>query len=296
MLEIVIKHCPMVLLQFEKTIDLCENEGNANIANNFDYEHIAPNNYNIFIDINVKMYPIAIRTRTSFSIESDDVSWDTLFVLKYITPMVDHALTNAYNSFVEHFNNNCDDTINEIPVIESVTQMFSQGIISQYQTLRKNDDIKNAYLIKNTGLEIITGTSTILTIHPTFVILDEIVYNNPQFNRKQNRKTLFDVIPEPQYTTIKLHCLQILEKDVVLNYYDTIMFFQCLDCALQVLMGDKADKLQAVMHSNGFDSDAQAIFIKQGTTMFKQLRNTLKDSNARILNLETNYDWIHKMS
>jgi hypothetical protein len=209
--------------------------------------------------------------------------------------MVKIAISNCYSSFVEQYNNQSPDTIKEIPVTDAIVETITKGMMERYHLFDREDDIKNAYLIENTGLRVTTGKNMILTFQPTFLILDDIFYNNHLFKRKQNREAFFTIMTESRYTTLKLHCLQVLEKDIELCYFDTILFHLCLDCALQVLLGDKGEDLQETLIQNKIGVNAQKIFIKQGTLLFSQLRETLALSNARIINLENKYDWIEKI-
>jgi hypothetical protein len=60
-----------------------------------------------------------------------------------------------------------------------------------------------------------------------------------------------------------------------------------------MILGDKADSILSYLQPQGFDAETQAAFIKSGTDHFNKLNNMLKESNARILNLENRVDWLN---
>ena len=155
---------------------------------------------------------------------------------------------------------------------------------------RKMDDIKNKKLNVE-ALTLTQGKLTYLSVMACFMIMDEILFLNKAFNRKHNLEVFSDAMPETFYYTLKLRCLKIETKKIKLTLKDTIWFCICLDCALQMLIDDHADKLMPSLLKNGLTAEKQKAFISFADGMLRDMREKWKADGARITNLEKRYDW-----
>jgi hypothetical protein len=73
-----------------------------------------------------------------------------------------------------------------------------------------------------------------------------------------------------KYNTLKYNCEGIENEYIALSIFDAIKFYLCLDCALKMLLSDKADALISYFEQ-GFDAETQAAFIQSGTSQFNLL-------------------------
>ena len=258
----------------------------------FDYEVRSSDVGRIYIDIGIKLMPVAkIMVRLAFEFKSMGKSWDDIFDNEVIRNMVDQTMKQCINTFKEKCKESAIELPFEIPFSEEVVLQISNTIIAQYFDIRKPQDIANAYLLSKIGLECKPETDSVILLKGTFMVLDELLYNSNLFNRKHNLEVFADYVPEPKYFTIKMNCNEIDEHQVKLNYFDTILFYICVDCALQMLVGDKSDLLIAAIERNGFTEKIRKAFLKHGTAFFEQYQTKVRMPGVRIINLEEKHNW-----
>jgi len=260
-------------------------------SSNFDYEMCFDGTKRIYFDIGLKMETAEITFRTGFEFDGLEYTWKDLFEHDTIFKLTNRAIAHCYQAFTEFCETNAIPFSHNINFDDIVPEAFTKSIIEQYVNYRSLSDVDHAYLLNNVGIDCKTGIDTIVTIKSTFAIIDEILYLNTQFNLSNNRKTFSDIVPLPRYNTIKNNCMYINDVDVQLNYYDTIQFFICLGCALQMLVGDKSDMILQAIGEKGIDTEMIKTYLKVGTEIFAQLREVLRSSKARILNIEHQPDW-----
>jgi len=258
----------------------------------FDYEKRPADKWRIYIDIGIKLMPIAkIKVRLAFEFKSKGISWDDIFDIEVIRNMVDLTMQQCIITFKENCKESAIELPFEIPYSEEVVLQISNTLIAQYFDIRMPQDIENAYLMSKTGLECKPEIDSVILLKCTFMVLDELLYNSTQFDRKHNLEVFSDYVPEPKYFTIKMNCGEIDEHRVKLNYLDTILFYICVDCALQMLVGDKSDLLIAALAKNGFTDEIRKAFLKHGTAFFEQYQTKVRMPGVRIVNLEEKHDW-----
>ena len=258
----------------------------------FDYEKRPADKWRIYIDIGIKLMPIAkIKVRLAFEFKSKGISWDDIFEIEVIRNMVDLTMQQCIITFKENCKESAIELPFEIPYSEEVVLQISNTLIAQYFDIRMPQDIANAYLLSKTGLECKPEIDSVILLKCTFMVLDELFYNSKQFDRKHNLEVFSDYVPEPKYFTIKMNCGEIDEHRVKLNYLDTILFYICVDCALQMLLGDKSDLLIAALEKNGFTDEIRKAFLKHGTAFFEQYQTKVRMLGVRIVNLEEKHDW-----
>lgn len=265
----------------------------VDVISNFDYETDDGEKKWVYTDIGIRFNYVSIIYRSGFEFGPKKLTWKDIFVVDTVAEMMKiaiHKTLDAYNVYCE---------VNKIPVSGSLTipdtlsEQFAKGMIEQYTLYRSIADKKNDYLLKTKVLKCTCTFEMYNIFKYTFDILDEVLFNHRAFNKPHNQEIFGETVPLPRYATIKNNCKAIERKDVHLNGIDTILFFQCLDCALQMLVGDKADVLITELEQQGFDAELQAAFISSGTALINQLNSVLKESNVRITNLEKRINWLN---
>jgi len=262
------------------------------VASAFDNIIMSDDSRHIYIDIDFTMLPFgAILVRSEFEFEPNGEQWDELFTKEYVYPMVDLAFKECVLAFNEQYELSQKKKPDEIQVIDEIVPVISNEIIKNYNTVRKPHDIENAGIKKDFGLICKQSTGTIVTIQGTFLIIDELIYNNPLFNHSHNRRALSNYIHESKYNSLKTKCLEISDHPVILSYYESIFFYLCVDCAMQMLLGDKSDLLIDALEATGMNKEVRNFFFKSGTSLFDRLHESLSSTNSSIGNLEVDHKW-----
>lgn len=256
----------------------------------FDYEHLTSTKWKIHLDIGLHILPIArIAVRSSFFVDGNDTD---VFSMATLLPMYELAFKNMTERFKEkcdehtiEFNRRIKNTINE-------KEMFVNGIIDSYFNFRKRDEVLNQKLLAQSFLELSPGINTLIVVNWVFIILDEVLFFNDAFDHEHNQRELAtESIPQPIYHTIKHKFIELEKGNIKFNLFDSILFYLCLDIALQLIIGDNSDALLPALIEKGFTDDKQQKFIETGNDMFRNLQQTLVNSGSTISNLEERKDW-----
>lgn len=267
-------------------------EDTYTISNNFDYEKLPGNVYRIYIDLGLKVeHYAAILTRTSFEYRTDTLGWDNFFTGPVLQPLVKTALETCLSSFSAQCKANNIDREWEITDAEAKVKNITWQFIGLYIHDRRPYDIGNRKIMEEIGLKLTTGPNTRDGIVMTFMIIDEVLYYNPQFHRLQNRINFGEVIPEPLYFTLKMKCLEIKDKEVQLSVFHSIFFLMCLDCALQLMLGDHEAELISKLRQRGFNEANRQLFISEGSKWFSLLKEEFLKINFNISDAELKKDW-----
>jgi hypothetical protein len=267
------------------------NADEAIFSNNFDYEMLFDGTKRVYFDIGLRLNRVEVVFRSGIEFNGSNMEWIDVFNIEFLLPLTTRAVELCYEAYSEFCYDNNISYPDNFDINSSLTESITKSIIERYVNYRSHDDVDNAYLLQNIGIECKTDTDSVLLIQCTFAILDEILFENKAFNNARNRNTFSDIIALPRYLTIKNNCMLIEVDDIELNFLDTILFLQCLDCALQMLVSDKSDIITLALETKGIDNEMVRSYIKIGTEEFAQFREMLKRSNARITNLEILPDW-----
>ena len=264
----------------------------ATFTSNFDYEILPRNIGHVYIDIGIEMIPAAaIMVRSGFVFNNKDLKWDDVFTSLNIVPIVHKTIRNCIDGFKEQclaFNIPMPGTVKED---DEITFAISKNIIDQYFTYRQHVDIAYSWLMDNPGLEFPITNETMITLKGTFAIIDEVLYRNAAFDRAQNLEIFNKIVPEGKYFTLKINCIAIDKNPVRLSLYNINLFYHCLECALQLIAGDKAEALIPALGRNGMTKEVQDIFTVSGAEMLYYLYAMLEDSKAQLWDREKQPDW-----
>lgn len=260
----------------------------ASLNYNFDYEKFLRNKWKFHIDIGFVVIPFAKTcVRSSFSITCAEEHLFTKEILDKITVVGLETCIEGFNQYCKEHNMPHDW---KLPDLEKSAKDYSETIIRQYFTSRKSDDERNAKL-QIDGLNFTPGTLTELVVNGTFMVMDEIMFYNRNFNTKANRKTISQLIAFPRYYTLKLNSVDIAKGKVQLTWEQTVYFVLCLDCTLQLLLGEQFEKLKPAIEKEGFNNENINSFIGFGSNLLNEVQKHLKSSNASISNLNQKHDW-----
>jgi hypothetical protein len=279
-----------------KDINLSQIIGNHTDANkvtysaDFDYEKISASQLRVYIDMQIQTQQADMKYRCGFQFKLTNPGWDEIFVTDALYPLV----TSAIDQSCTCYNTLCDQNQISAPVLkfdDQVASKITESFIYTYYTYRKPEETLNEYLINNTGLTWSKGKNTIILLQCTFIILDAFLYDYQGFDTIHNREEFEKVLPFTKYLTLKFNCREIENKKVKLSFLNAILFLQCVDCALKLLLGNKEDILIPPIEAKGMDEEIRTIYIVEGGKFIKQMNESFKNSGARIINLEKFYDW-----
>ncbi|MEO5569753.1 MAG: hypothetical protein ABIT08_02365 [Bacteroidia bacterium] len=264
-------------------------EDKATINFNFDYERLPENEWKMYIDAGIEYATVAkIKVRTVYALQCTEKD---LFTDDVLIRMIEETFKNCILSLKDQCKLNHVEFDGELQLGEEVFQDLSENAISQYYDSRKKDAMNNKALLQP-GLSLTVGGNTRLVVRGTFMIMDEVMFLNPLFDRAHNRQVLAEnIITDPTYYTVKYNCMEIETGPIQLSWMHTVIFYLCLDAAMQLLVSNHSETLQPVLLKNNFTEFRQEEFIRFGNDLFNSLNKSLKDSGMHITNLEDRRDW-----
>lgn len=261
------------------------------ITCNFDYYNRFDGTWRIFFDTGFVYKEAEMLFRNGIEFPDETLTWDRLFNQELITRLINNSVEIA----LEYFKDKCDRNNIEIPgnlsINEATITNFVNETLHKYNTYRKKDDEANEKLMRN-SIEIGKNDTVLMLINTPFFILNEVLLTNPSFNCKHNREAIEEKIPFPKYLTLYLACKEINDEELIgLNFLEMVYYLICLDCALQLLVGDKSDILIARLAENGMDETQSKQFLSSGGQFFKSFRDQLANQNIVFNDLYNLADW-----
>ena len=252
-----------------------EDKGDATmqISNNFDYEILPNKEWHFYHYLGMRLPHLArVVIRLNYQMKGEDPAWSTLFTFENIQELVLLSIEHTVLSFKDFCKTNSVDLIPTFKIdaeeLEEMKVVLSKGMVETYNTNRKYHDL-NCFEAENTiALHCPQSAHVNITLHCSFMIIDEILYNNLAFKRSYNRSVFYNYVPECRYYTLKMKCIQIAQHPVALSSLDVQLFLVLLDCSLQILLGDKADFLIAVLEERGVSSNHRKMYFKSATELF----------------------------
>jgi hypothetical protein len=252
---------------------------------NYDFEHRPNNEWQLHVDVGLRVTPVAeIMTRTSFR----TVYEGPLEHILNMAAMHDVA-TMAIESCLQGFNERC-----EAAGIAYRHQQIEMDIASALAYMRSNfasehTPVMDTWCTRPLFTFTPGGKTQILCKLP-FMIMDKMFFTDSEFDIRNNAAILFKHVPEPMYYTTKLRCMTIDNGDVALSGTHSVYYLICLDCALQLLVGEHEDRLQA-LEAQGLTPQVRKNFLMWGTEFFEYYRTELAGKGWRVTNFEYRPDW-----
>jgi hypothetical protein len=260
-------------------------EGKAQPRLNYDFERRPDNEWQLHVDVGLQVTPVAeILTRTSFR---------TIFEgpLEHILNMaaMNDVVAVAIESCLQGFNEQCAAT-----GIAYRHERIEMDIAKAVEYLRSNfasehvpvmDTWRTKQLLKFTP-----GGKTMILCKLPFMIMDRVFFTDAGFDIRNNAAILFKHVPEPFYYTTKLRCMTIDKGDVELTGTHSVYYLICLDCALQLLVGEHENRLHA-LEVQGLTPQVRRNFLTWGTEFFEFYRTELAGKGWRVTNFENRPDW-----
>ena len=169
-----------------------------------------------------------------------------------------------------------DDYVKSLPPAQFRTEIKGDGDISQaykpYYTFKQ--DFSYSLLIKG-----------------TILVMDEIFFNNPSFNRKQNQLRLEQIIPPNFYLTFRNELNKLDKGEVALNFKKFVYLIVAIECVCHILTTDHLDYMEARLDSMKFGKEYRDEYIRIAEPFARDSKANIKKGGMTVGNWEDKYDW-----
>ena len=254
----------------------------------FDYEIVTTDQWLVHIDIDIDFVGKAkSRVRTSYEVKC---AFEHLFTHEALDLLYKNAVELCVAGFNDRYKK-LDDTYKALDadVFSQYLPGFVDDAINRFVARKDNDALFLSYEIN--VMKIPKNDFFRFIITATFVIMDEVLYNNTAFDLQHNQEVLHRVIPSAHYFTVRLKCLEISEGDVKLVMSHNIAFHIFVDFAIQMLLDKHLDNLLPGVAAKGLDTEQQQKYIKFATQFLESSRKYNQEQGIEYGNLEQRYDW-----
>ncbi|WP_243346052.1 hypothetical protein [Parabacteroides sp. FAFU027] len=291
--EIYSAECPDTEIDLETMEDQDSENPMMKLGSMYDYAILEDNSREFYTDIIVKLpHTAAMMMRSQYSIKADGFEWEYLFYPERLKPIVYDALMNSMIEFRAF----CADKGVKLPaemlaqepeLTDEMVDGVCYNFVEDYNSYRKIYDAANADAQKEIELNCPRSNGAIVTLNLTFLVMEQILFYNRRFNRAHNREAFFNVVPEMKFNTLRMKCIQIGQHPVALTVEDIHYFLICMDCALQMILGDKADYLTPVLQQRGVTEEVQQMWFKNASQLLNACRKSVEDSTRK----GEKFDW-----
>jgi len=267
-------------------------EGMVDITFNqsFEYKRVSMQEWCIFIDIKfiIKDY-FSTYIRSSFYLKAEVKK---VFITETLEPIMKEALDKTKEIIIEEYTNReitFDSLV--IPFSEEIKNNMVKQTIETFNKQRLETELKNTEEDLKAGLTIPSDQASKLVVQASIIIMDKVFFDDEVFDWKYNSKVLEKVMAPTAYVTMRAECFLIKDGPVHLNWASTTYLFISIDCALQLLLGEHAGKLEKAISKYGLTEEARKAFIIHAGRILPAAKQQLKTDGMEISNLDVLYDW-----
>lgn len=238
------------------------------IANNYDYAELPGNKWQVYYYITIYLPDvISYTTVIKYEFEMEDFEWEDFFDAKAVRSSLVLAIQTALRHFQARVKMDELSINNEIiqegyMPADSLIDKMCQDMEDHYFNVLRPFDLENYTALRRTELSRKYGQGSYTILKLTFAVLAEILFDNESFNRKHNRKIFFKHVPEMKFYTLWLKCNDMEKRDIALNGVETSYFLTCVECALQVVLGEKGDRLIPLLDERKFTKEVRNVWFK----------------------------------
>ena len=269
----------------------------TNFKLNFDYETIITTQKSyLYFYIEIEADIATLQTRSVFEYEKKNDSSEHIFDMEYILPSLSLAFKEAREVMIQKCGHYAEREGFLPEMSADRLEAMAKVIVSEYNDLRKEEDMLNALALNTLLLDCTFDHPYAMVFETACIILDNVLYINPDMNKEHNREVFFSRVPFQKYVNLKHKCYAIGTENISLSLFESVFFFICLDCALQVLMGDKSEEIiRSIEVSDEFGAEYRNLFIKYGSDMLVQMKNAVREGGFILPDLEQDYNWISRI-
>lgn len=257
----------------------------ASATFNYDFEHRPNNVWHLHIDVSIHVVPIAeIKVRVTFETVYEG-SIEPILNME----VIQEVCTIACNHCLNGFNEQCE--VHGISYRHDKVDLTSANAAAYLSAhyAKELKPLENTWYAKESA-KFTPGGKTNLLCKIPFMVMDEVFFYAKGFDYQHNAAVLFKHVPEPCYYTTKLRCSTIDTEDVTLSGRHSVYYLLCLDCALQLLVGDHDYRFDQLV-DQGLTPEVRKNFIRWGTEYFDYMTKTLDAAGVRMPNFDNRPDW-----
>jgi hypothetical protein len=261
-----------------------EGEGQLiGILNNYDYADLPDYNWRLYYYITIHLpdvvtYTAAIR----YEFHAERFDWEDFFDSRSIRSSLTLALKTTIEMFQDFYTRESLTTETEFTKEgympdEALIEKMCEDMENNYYEVRRPVDWSDYSMLTKIHISRPFGNESYLSMTLTFIVLTEILFDNEAYNRKHNREVFFQQVPEMKFYSVWLKCNEMAKGDVALTGSETVVFLPCVECALQVMLSEKGERLIPMLEERKFTKEVRDIWIK---TCAKLLEAFPKEADA----------------
>jgi len=238
------------------------------LVHNFDYATLPDNKCEFYSDVTIRFPMVAaVCMRSQFRVEAQAFDWDIFFTKENIRDVLSTAIVNTLKGLRDICQQNGVALPPEINtpspmVTEEMLLPIIEDTVRIYFEMRKPNYLSNYPMQETIQLKCAPTRDSILVFNIVFFVLDEVLFKNRSFRWKHNQDVFFKQVPEMKYTSLKMKCQKIMHEEVQLTQMDVTFFIRCLQCTVQLLLGDKGDSFFPALEEKNVNSELQKVFFK----------------------------------
>lgn len=238
------------------------------IANNYDYAELPGNKWQVYYYITIYLpNVISYSTVITYEFEMEGFEWEDFFDAKVVRSSLVLAIQTALRYLqarakMDELSINNEIILEGYMPADSLIDRMCQDMEDNYFNVLRPFDLENYRELRRIELSRKYGQGSYTILKLTFAVLAEILFDNESFNRKHNRKMFFKHVPEMKFYSLWLKCNEMASRDIELNGVETSYFLTCVECAPQVVLGEKGDRLIPLLDERKFTKEVRNVWFK----------------------------------
>jgi hypothetical protein len=257
----------------------------------YDYDVVAGGKLQFYVDTGIRLIPKGeVLSRSCFEAIDGKIALNELLDPVTVRKMVEWSALISVKAYMD----NCTMRNIPFPGLKPIHGQSLHAIVDDLLetiSLRLSLERSNPTLMKHEGFWARTSEETWLCLVVPFLVMDQLLYFYPSFDRKLNTRFFFQIVPEPVYTTVKMKCIAVQKQKVTLTLYHTYHFLLCLDCALQLMSSPLENQFLPALEKRKVDQQARQLFKKEGAVMAASLKRLLIRSGVQLKMENLNFDF-----
>ncbi|MBS1507854.1 MAG: hypothetical protein JSS79_14535 [Bacteroidetes bacterium] len=253
------------------------------IGNTFDYAELPDHKWQVYYYISIYLPDVISQTTAiKYEFKMEGFEWEDFFD----AAIVRSSLVLSIQTAIEHFQARVkmDELTVNMDIMQkgympedSLIDRMCQDMEDHYYKVMRPFDLENYMAMREIHLSRKYGMQSYTSLKLTFAVLAQILFYHESFNRKHNRKVFFKEVPEMKFYTLWLKCEEMAKGDIAMNGMETSYFLTCVECALQVMVGEKGDRLIPLLTERKFTKEVRDVWFK---TSEKLLEAFPKEADA----------------
>lgn len=261
----------------------------VNCVTEYDYAKVSPGHWRVFLDLRFEVETIAyMGLRCGFEALAPE---ENVFSTEAFEVMLEATLEIGLETFeTQRKAHNLEPVSLQMEDFAEYQKNIATDFAHSYFEYRQADDHRNENLMGE-GVRFTAGSHTSLILHGTFMIVDQVLFLNPNFNHSHNQNVFTGIIPLVRYNTLKLKTINIASEEVAFSWLQVVYFLLAMDAALQLMVGDHLDAMTDQLEALGLTEPTRVEYLKQASNMLAEIKEDMRQADMQIVNLEQVYDW-----